>query len=57
LLGVILADRGQFVEAAEQMRDYLRFAPQASDADAVRARLMQIEALSGKASAPAAVPQ
>jgi len=51
LLGMILADRREFTEAAEQMRGYLKFAPQASDADAVRARLAQIEALSGNASA------
>jgi len=53
LLGMILANRGEFVEAAEQMRGYLQFAPHASDAEAVRARLSQIEALSGNASVPA----
>jgi tetratricopeptide (TPR) repeat protein len=47
LLGVILANRRAFPEAAEQMRAYLKFAPQASDAAAVRAQLSQLEALSG----------
>ncbi len=54
LLGVILANRRAFPEAAEQMRGYLRFAPQAPDAAAVRAQLSELESLSG--GAPAQTP-
>ena len=50
LLGIILASRSAFPEAADQMRGYLKFAPQAPDAGAVRAQLSQLEALSGAAA-------
>jgi tetratricopeptide (TPR) repeat protein len=46
LLAAILANRRAFPEAAEQMRQYLKFAPQAPDAPAVKAQLSQLEALS-----------
>jgi tetratricopeptide (TPR) repeat protein len=52
LLGVILVNRRAFPEAAEQMRQYLSFAPQAPDAAAVRAELSQLEALSASAQTP-----
>jgi tetratricopeptide (TPR) repeat protein len=52
LLGVILANRRAFPEAAEQMRGYLKFAPQAADAAAARAQLSRFEALSAAAPAP-----
>jgi len=39
LLGVILADRHDYSAAAAQMRDYLKFAPQARDAATVRSQL------------------
>jgi len=45
LLGVILADRQDFTAAAEQMRDYLKFAPEAQDASTVRTQLEQLEKL------------
>jgi hypothetical protein len=45
LLGVILADRKEYSGAAEQMRDYLKFAPGAQDAGAVRSQLEEIEKL------------
>jgi tetratricopeptide (TPR) repeat protein len=48
-LGTILANRGAFPEAAEQMRQYLKLAPQAPDAGAVRERLSRLEALSAAA--------
>jgi tetratricopeptide (TPR) repeat protein len=51
LLGALLANRRAFPEAAEQMREYLKFAPQAPDAGAVRAQLSQLETLSGGAAA------
>ena len=53
LLGVILADRQDFSAAAEQMRDYLKFAPQAQDASAVRTQLEQMEKLAKGAPAEA----
>ena len=52
LLGDILASRRAFTEAAEQMRGYLKFAPQAPDAGAVRAQLSQFEALSAASPTP-----
>jgi tetratricopeptide (TPR) repeat protein len=52
LLGAILANRAAFPEAAEQMRQYLKFAPQAQDAGAVRAQLSQFEALSAAPKPP-----
>jgi tetratricopeptide (TPR) repeat protein len=55
LLGVILANRRAFPEAADQMRQYLKFAPQAPDAAAVREQLSRVEALSvAAANAPPA---
>ena len=53
LLGAILADRHDFAGAAAEMRDYLKFAPQATDAAAVRSQLDELE----KAAAGAAAPQ
>jgi len=53
LLGAILANRRAFPEAAEQLRQYLKLAPQASDAGTARAELAQLEALSvGAAKVP-----
>jgi Flp pilus assembly protein TadD len=43
VLGRILEVRRQFAEAAAQMREYLRLAPRAPDAAAVRARVAEIE--------------
>jgi tetratricopeptide (TPR) repeat protein len=47
VLGVILANKSNYTEAAAEMRNYLQFAPKASDADAVRKQLAEIERLSG----------
>ena len=47
LLGAILASRGAYPEAAEQLRQYLKLAPQAPDAAAARAKVEQLEAKSG----------
>jgi tetratricopeptide (TPR) repeat protein len=49
MLGRILEIRRQFVEAAAQLREYLRLAPRAPDAADVRTRLSQLEKLSGAA--------
>ena len=43
MLGHILAERGSVTEAAEQFRLYLRQAPAAPDAEAVRQRLAELE--------------
>jgi tetratricopeptide (TPR) repeat protein len=51
LLGVILAQRQDYTGAAGEMRNYLKFAPDAQDAAAVRGQLDQLEKLSAQ-SAP-----
>lgn len=48
LLGIILADRREYGAAAEQMRNYLKFAPGAQDAATVRTQLSEIEKLAGQ---------
>jgi tetratricopeptide (TPR) repeat protein len=48
LLGVILAQRRDFSGAAERFRDYLKFAPAATDADTVRAQLTEVEKMSAE---------
>jgi tetratricopeptide (TPR) repeat protein len=54
LLGIILADKRDFAGAREQMSNYLKFAPGASDADAVRQGLAKIDqALAAQNPAPA----
>ncbi len=47
LLGIILAKRRDFAGAAEQMRTYLRYVPQGSRSDGVRAQLAEIEKMKG----------
>ena len=54
VLARVLLMRRQFGEAAVQMREYLRIAPRAPDAPAMRTQLAEIEKLS--AAAPAARP-
>lgn len=49
LLGIILSEKRDYAGAAEQMRSYLKFAPTAQDAGAVRTQLAEIEKLSGSA--------
>ncbi len=51
LLGLILASRGDYAQAAVQMRAYLELAPQAPDAEKTRAQVAQCELLAGSASA------
>jgi len=43
LLGVILAEKQDYTGAAEQLKEYLQIAPQASDAATVRSQLAQVE--------------
>lgn len=45
LLGMMLANRQDYAEAAEQLRSYLKAAPTAKNADAVRQQLAQVEKL------------
>jgi tetratricopeptide (TPR) repeat protein len=49
LLGVILAQRHDYTGAAEQLRNYLKFAPGASNAGTVRSQLDQIEKMTAQA--------
>ena len=48
LLGALLAEKGELAPAAAQLRDYLKFAPQAGDADGVKKMLGEIEARLGQ---------
>jgi tetratricopeptide (TPR) repeat protein len=50
LLATILTGRRAFPEAAEELRLYLKFAPQAADAGAVRTELARLETLSATAA-------
>ena len=56
LLGTILADRQDFSGAADEMRAYLKLVPGATDADAVRSQIAQLDKLTG-ASAQAGQTQ
>src|SRR5262249_7837419 len=48
LLGVILAEKQDYSGAAENMRIYLKFSPNASDADSVRQLLADVETAAAK---------
>jgi tetratricopeptide (TPR) repeat protein len=52
LLGEILAQRQDYTGAAGEMRTYLKFAPGAADAAAVRGQLDQLEKLSAQSTPP-----
>jgi tetratricopeptide (TPR) repeat protein len=52
LLGVILAQRQDYAGAADEMRNYLKFAPGAADAATVRGQLDQLEKLSAQSDPP-----
>jgi len=55
LLGILLADKQDFTGAREQMSNYLKFAPNAPDADAVKQGLAKIDqAIAAQSPAPAA---
>jgi len=43
LLGLILAEKHEYPEAADQLKNYLKFAPNAPDTDAVKDQIGQIE--------------
>jgi superkiller protein 3 len=52
LLGVILAQRNDFPGAAEEFRNYLKFAKDAPDVETVKKQLEEVEKLSGAAKQP-----
>ena len=43
VLGLILAEKHQYAEAVEQFRDYLKYMPNAKDADAVREHISKLD--------------
>jgi tetratricopeptide (TPR) repeat protein len=43
VLGLILAEKRQYAEAGEQFRDYLRYMPNAKDADIVREQISKLD--------------
>jgi tetratricopeptide (TPR) repeat protein len=45
LLGVILAEKQDYAGAADQMRNYLKFAPNSQDAETVKKQLTELEKL------------
>jgi len=49
LLGLILASTGKFGEALEELRIYLKFAPEGPDAEQVKGQIAQIEKLQAQA--------
>jgi tetratricopeptide (TPR) repeat protein len=57
VLGVILAQKGDFSEAAQQMKSYLQFAPNANDADVVKKQLAEVESMLGGGAGARVQPQ
>jgi tetratricopeptide (TPR) repeat protein len=47
LLGIILADKGDYPGALDQMKGYLSFAPNAPDADVVKKQVAELERVTG----------
>lgn len=47
LLGVILAQKQDYAGAVEQLRDYLRYAPNATDSEEVKKQLAEVEKFTG----------
>jgi tetratricopeptide (TPR) repeat protein len=50
LLGLILASAGRFGEALEELKIYLKFAPEGPDAEQVKGQIAQIEKLQAQAA-------
>jgi tetratricopeptide (TPR) repeat protein len=48
LMGVLLAQRGDYNGAVEHFKAYLKLAPEAEDADAVRSQLTQLEKMTAQ---------
>ena len=53
VLGAVLYEKRDYAGAAEQLRNYLTWAPDATDASEVKAQLAELEKLSGDAKAKA----
>jgi tetratricopeptide (TPR) repeat protein len=47
VLGVILAQKRDYAGAAQQLRDYIQFAPKAADVDQVKQQLSEVEKVLG----------
>jgi tetratricopeptide (TPR) repeat protein len=47
VLGVILAQKQDYAGAAQQLRDYIQFAPKANDIDQVKQQLSEVEKVLG----------
>jgi tetratricopeptide (TPR) repeat protein len=56
LLGMVLANRGDYAAAADQLRLYLKAAPTAPNADAVRQQLANVESTGAAESKAQAAP-
>jgi tetratricopeptide (TPR) repeat protein len=56
VLGIILAQKRDFTGAAENIRDYLKYAPKAEDAEQVKQQLAEIERMTGKQEAAQTQP-
>jgi hypothetical protein len=56
LLGMVLANRGDYAAAANQLRSYLKAAPTAPNADAVRQQLANVESAEVAESKAQAAP-
>lgn len=56
LLGVMLANKRDYADAADEMRSYLKAAPTAPNADKVRQELAEVERLQVAEAKPAATP-
>lgn len=56
LLGTMLAQRGEYADAADQLRAYLKAVPNASNADKVRQQLAEVEKLGGTGAKAEAAP-
>ena len=52
ILGVILARKGEFTEAATYMKTYIQIAPGASDIDLVKKQLVEVEKSAQAGQAP-----
>jgi cytochrome c-type biogenesis protein CcmH/NrfG len=52
LLGLILAQRRDYANAADQFREYLKLAPDAADAVIAKQKLDQIEKITAEGGAP-----
>jgi len=57
LLGVLLSQKRDFSAAADNIRDYLKYAPNATDAEQIRKQLEEVEKAATLASQAPASPE